>query len=181
IVVPEPVQVAQARGLALAIVDVALLDVGLVSGDKRARTGKLMRAIEDGALLGRRDWYGARPAAFGPGALEDDAVPAVGVARLELDGLFPAQAECLLELQAQAHVGVRDALEPVTKTPGLVPVGHKPSVRDRKLRVVSRDQSGLAHLLRPPAQMRQAVLERARREPLGLPAFEQRIDVLAFE
>jgi hypothetical protein len=39
----------------------------------------------------------------------------------------------------------------------------------------------LAHLPRPPAQMRKAVFERAGRQRFGLPTLKQRIDVLPFE
>lgn len=50
-----------------------------------------------------------------------------------------------------------------------------------ELRVVGRNHTSLADFLRPPTQMRDAILECAGRQSLGLPARNQRLDVFTLE
>lgn len=63
---PQPVHIAQPRGLALSIVDMPLLDVGLISRDQRAGAGQSAGIVEDNALLRRGDRHGTFAAAFSP-------------------------------------------------------------------------------------------------------------------
>jgi hypothetical protein len=47
--------------------------------------------------------------------------------------------------------------------------------------VVSRQETGFANLLGPPAQVSEAILQRAGGQVFGLPPVQQDVDVLAFE
>ena len=159
IVVPQAVHVAQARRLALSVVGMALLYVGFVCWDERPSPNEPIGVVEGGALLDRSDRHRTGTAAFGPRAFEDVAIALVCIARLELDGFLTPQTECLLQRQIHANVRIGDPLKSIVEALGLVLVGHKLALRDGKLDVVRRDQTSLTYLLRPPTQMREAVLE----------------------
>ena len=58
---------------------------------------------------------------------------------------------------------IADAAQSVAQLLGFVLLAHEAPIRDAQMRVVGGNRAGFAYLLRPPAQMRQAVLERAGR------------------
>lgn len=66
----QPVHGAKAGRLALAVIDMALLDVAPMRRDQRAGAGKGVGLVQHGALFGRGDRNRPFPAAFAPGALE---------------------------------------------------------------------------------------------------------------
>ena len=54
---PQPVHVAEAGGLAFAVVDVALLDIGPMRRNQRSGAGELVGLIKGSSLLRRGDRY----------------------------------------------------------------------------------------------------------------------------
>ena len=119
--------------------------------------------------------------ALGPGGLEHEVVALVGVARLELEGLLAAQPEGGLQLETQADMRVLDLAQALIEGARLALVGHIAALGDPERGVVLGQQRGLADLLGPPAQVREAVLEGAGGEVRALPALQQRLDMTGLE
>jgi len=105
----------------------------------------------------------------------------VCIAGLELYGFFSAQAKRGLQLQAHAHMDIGDLIKCWSQFAGLADVGHITAFSHAKLCVVHRKDASLADLLGPPAQMREPILDSARRQTFALPAIQQRLDVVALE
>src|SRR5690606_30059899 len=61
--------------------------------------------------------------AFGPRALEHDAMAAIGVTGLELDRFFAPQPERVLQREAHTHMWITDTIHVVPEFPRLVLVG----------------------------------------------------------
>lgn len=97
-------------------------------------------------------------------------IAAVRVAGLELDGLFAAQAEGGLQAQTHAHVRIGDAIQFVVEFLGFVLACDVVTLGNTQLGVIRRQDTGLADLLGPPAQVREAILQRAGGQCFGLPA-----------
>jgi hypothetical protein len=66
VMVSQTVHAAEAGGLALSVVDLALLDVGPVRRNERSRTRELVRLVERLSLLSSNDGYRPFVASFRP-------------------------------------------------------------------------------------------------------------------
>lgn len=93
ILMTQPMHIAQTRRLALPIVDVPLLDVGLVCWDQCPCARQAMCCVEHVALLCRGDGHRSLSTALGPRSLEGDVVAPIRVTGLELDRFLPTQSE----------------------------------------------------------------------------------------
>src|SRR5690606_16544969 len=105
----EAVHMTEARRLARPVVSLAMLNVGLLRRDGRAAACQAVRGVERRPLFRRGDRHRSGAPALGPRALEHDAIAAIGVAGLELDGFFAPQPERVLQFKAHTHLRIKDA------------------------------------------------------------------------
>ena len=169
----------EARRLGLLLVDLALRHVVAPARDQGAAPRQAAGVVEHRALPVVPDGDLPRPAALGPRRLQHDRAAPVRVRRHELDGLFPAQPERRLQPQRHPHVRIPHQRQAVrVQRAALVAVGDVRPVADAVVGVTAAHARPL-DVPRPPAQVRHAVLERPRRDPLAPPLAHQRVHVLA--
>ena len=110
-IMTKAVHVGEPGAQGITLVDAELLHIVAVARDQGAKAGQPPCAVQHLPLFRGADRDGAFPAALGPARLEHQVVAPVGKARYELDRLFPAQAEGLLQFQAHAHMRVTDLVQ----------------------------------------------------------------------
>src|SRR3569832_2475616 len=162
--------------------DAELLDVVARARDQGAEACQAVGALQDRALLVGPDRDRAGAAALGPGRLQGKVIAPIGVARLELEGLLPAQAEGGLEREARADMLVGELRERlVRERRRLGGVADVDAPLDTVVIVVLGDDATFPYLVRPPAQGTHAVFDGAGGEGLALPVFKEGLDVFGFQ
>src|SRR3569833_2740000 len=111
VVMPQAKELCQPGTGGVPYIEAELLDVVARIWNQRAEACHAVGALQDGALLVGPDGDRAGAAAVGPGGFQGEVIAAVGVARLEFEGLLPAETESGLEREAHADMRVGDLCE----------------------------------------------------------------------
>src|SRR3569832_1171882 len=182
VVMSQAVELRQPGTGGVPFIDAELLDVVARARDQGAEACQAVGALQDRALLVGPDRVRAGAAALGPGRLQGKVIAPIGVARLELERLLPAQAEGGLEREARADMLVGDLRERlVRERRRLGGVADVDAPLDTVVIVVLGDDATFPYLVRPPAQDTHAVFDGAGGEGLALPVFKEGLDVFGFQ
>src|SRR3569623_1014807 len=102
----KPMQLRETGTGGLALVDAQLRDVLAVIRDQRPLTGEAVGLLQDITLTRCEDRDIPCLPTFGPGRLQREVIAAVGVARLEFNGLFAAETKGRLEHEAHTDINI---------------------------------------------------------------------------